>query len=439
MKPIVAIVGRPNVGKSCLFNKIIGRKKAIVKDEPGVTRDLNYGDVVDGSLTFTLIDTGGFEPDTKDEILAKVREQARVAIEDADIIIFLMDARQGLVQNDTDVAGILRKAGKPVIYAVNKVDTPRVKDNIGEFFSLGMKEIIPVSAEHGMGIDELLDKIREFIPETKEEIKEDVERIKISVIGRPNVGKSTLVNKLLGYERVMTSPVAGTTRDSIDTAFDVDERKYLLIDTAGIRQKGKISRAVEQYSVMQAIRSIDRCNVALIVIDAEEGITEQDERVAGIAYENGKGCVIVVNKWDAVEKTTNTAKEYEERIKWRAKFLQFAPVIFVSALKGQRVKKIIDVVDEVNKQLSTRVQTSLLNKFFNEFAKTHQPPVYKSKEIKIYYITQISTNPPTFVAFTNYPEGIHFSYKRFFINKIREEFGLDKIPVRLIFRKRERG
>ncbi|HBO83664.1 MAG: ribosome biogenesis GTPase Der [Deltaproteobacteria bacterium GWC2_42_11] len=435
MKPIVAIVGRPNVGKSCLFNRIVGRKKAIVLDEPGVTRDLNYGDVTDKDISFTLIDTGGFEPDAKDKMFSMVREQAQMAIEESDIIIFLMDARAGLTLNDIDVASILRKTSKPVIYTVNKVDTPAVGNKLGDFFKLGMEEIIPVSAEHGIGIDELIDKIRLLVP-AGEYIDEDDERIRIAVVGRPNVGKSTLVNKLVGYERVMVSNIPGTTRDAIDTSFEMGKRKYILIDTAGIRQKGKISRTIERYAVVHAIRSIERCDVALILIDAVEGITEQDERIAGIAYEKGKGCILVINKWDAVEKETNTAKEYEERIKWKAKFLQFAPVVFVSALTGQRINKIIAVVDEVAAQLSTRVQTSLLNKFFNKFTKAPQPPRYKNKEIKVYYITQTSINPPTFVAFTNYPEGIHLSYERFLINRIREEFGLDKIPVKLIFKKR---
>ncbi|MBI5682328.1 MAG: ribosome biogenesis GTPase Der [Deltaproteobacteria bacterium] len=435
MKPIITIVGRPNVGKSCLFNRMIGMRKAIVKDEPGVTRDLNYADVVDGNYSFTLVDTGGFEPDTRDDLLVKVKQQAQMAIEESDVIILLMDARQGLVQADRDVADILRKSSKPVIYAVNKVDTPKIKDSIHEFFAIGMEDIIPVSAEHSVGIDELIDRIKTFIPETKEEHEED-KRFKISVVGRPNAGKSTLVNKLLGYERVMVSPIAGTTRDCIDTPFDILGKKYLLIDTAGIRRKGKVSRNLEQYAVMSAIRSIDRSSAVLLVIDALDGITEQDERIAGIAYEKGKGCIIVVNKWDSIEKETNTAKEFEQRIKWKAKFLQFAPVIFISALKGQRVNKIMDIVDEVNKQLSARVKTSLLNKFFNEFAKRHEPPTYKNKALKVYYITQTDIMPPTFTAFTNYPEGIHFSYKRFFINQIRKEFGLDKVPIRLIFRKK---
>lgn len=435
MKPIVAIVGRPNVGKSCLFNKIIGMKKAIVWDEPGVTRDLNYCDVVLDKYSFTLVDTGGFEPDAKDEIPAKIKGQAQIAIDEADIIIFLTDVRQGLTQVDKDIADILRKSSKPVIYAVNKVDTPKIKDSIYEVFAIGMEDIIPVSAEHSLGIDELIDRIKTLLPETKEEY-EDEDRLKISVVGRPNVGKSTLVNKLLGYERVVVSPAAGTTRDAVDTPFEISGRKYLLIDTAGIRRKSRVSTSLEQYTVMNAIRTIERSSVVLFVIDAVEGITEQDERIAGIAYEKGKGCIIVVNKWDCIEKDTNTAKEFEQRIKWNAKFLQFAPVIFVSALTGQRVNKIMNIVDEVNRHLLCKVKTSLLNRFARTFIQSHIPPLYRNKAVKIYYITQTGINPPTFTAFANYPEGIHFSYKRFFINKIRNEFGLDKVPIRLFFKKK---
>ncbi|MBI3399546.1 MAG: ribosome biogenesis GTPase Der [Deltaproteobacteria bacterium] len=453
MKPIVAIVGRPNVGKSTLFNCLIGRRKAIVKDEPGVTRDLNYADVIERGMVFTLIDTGGFEPtpprpmgtDFKSvprkggrgdlAILAKVREQALLAIEEADVIVFLMDARDGFLPSDRDVADILRKSGKPIIYAVTKVDTSKQEQGLSDFFSLGMENLFPLSAEQGRGVDELLDKIISLIPKTP--LKEEKEeRIKLAVVGRPNVGKSSLVNRFLGYERVVVSDIPGTTRDAIDTPFNYNKRNYLLIDTAGIRKKARIGMTLEQYSVISAVKSIERCDIALLIIDAAAGITEQDEKIAGLIYERGKGCIIVVNKWDLPKKETNTAKEYAERIKWKVKFLQFAPIIFVSALTGQRVFKILEFVEEVLTQLSKRIPTAQLNKFFNTFNKHHQPPLYKGKPLKVYYITQTDIKPPTFVGFANYPEGIHFSYERFLINQMREVFGLDKVTIRFYFRKR---
>lgn len=436
MKPIVAIVGRPNVGKSTLFNRILGKRKAIVKDEPGVTRDLNYADVNEQGRLFTLVDTGGFEPDTKGVMLAKVREQALLAIEEADVIVFVMDGRGGFLPSDRDVADILRKANKPVIYAVNKTDTSKQEQGLADFYTLGMENLFPVSAEQGRGINELLDKIITFIPKTP--VREDEERIKLAVVGRPNVGKSSIVNRLLGYERVMVSEVSGTTRDAIDTPFTYNKRKYLLVDTAGIRKKTKIGRTVEQYSVMSAIRSIDRCDVALLVIDAMDGVTEQDEKVAGLVYERGKGCIVVINKWDLPEKETNTAKQYAERVRWKMKFLQFAPLVFVSALTGQRVFKILEKTEETLAQLKKRIPTSQLNRFFDSFKKQHQPPVYKNKEVKVYYITQTEIKPPTFVAFVNFLEAIHFSYERFLINRIRDEFGLDNVPIRLYFRKRQK-
>jgi len=456
LKPIVAIVGRPNVGKSTLFNRIIGKQKALVKNEPGVTRDLNYADVVEQGRVFTLIDTGGFEPIprypplTKGDkrgilakggrgdltMLAKVREQVMLAIEEADIIVFLMDGREGFLSSDRDIADILRRADKKPIYAVNKIDTDKQEQGITDFYALGMEDLAFVSAEGGRGVYELLDKIIDSIPKTS--AKEEEDRIKLAVAGRPNVGKSSLVNRLLGYKRVIVSDIPGTTRDAIDTPFNYNKKKYLLIDTAGIRKKTRIARTLEQYSVMSAIKSIDRCNIALLIIDAKDGLTEQDEKIAGLAYERGKGCIIVVNKWDIIQKETNTIKEYTERIRWKAGFLRFAPVIFVSAFTGQRVFNILEKVEEVLAQLEKRAPTSQLNKFFDGFKKYHQPPIYKSKAVKIYYITQTDIKPPTFVAFVNFTEGIHFSYERFLINKIREAFGLDKVPIRLYFRKRQR-
>lgn len=435
MKPIVAIVGRPNVGKSTLFNRIIGRRRSIVSNEPGVTRDLNYADVLERRKAFTLIDTGGFEPGQKGVISAGVREQVMIAIEEADIILFLMDGRAGFLPSDRDVADILRRSGKTVIYAVNKIDTVRQEEGLSDFYSLGMENLIPVSAESGKGVYELLDRIITLIPKISSN-EEKEERIKLAVVGRPNAGKSSIINRLLGYERVMVSHIPGTTRDAIDTPFNYNRKKYLLIDTAGIRKKTRIVRTVEQYSVMAAIRNIERCDIALLVIDAAEGVTEQDEKIAGLIYERGKGCIIVVNKWDLPEKNTNTAKGYTERIRWKIKFLQFAPVVFVSAITGQRVFKILGIVEEVLEQFNKRIPTSQLNKFFDEFNRHRQPPVHKGKPVRVYYITQTDIKPPTFVAFTNLPEGIHFSHERFLINRTREAFGLDKVPIRLYFKKK---
>lgn len=435
MKPIVAIVGRPNVGKSTLFNRLIGRRKAIVKEEPGVTRDLNYWDVEEGGFTFTLVDTGGFEPDVKEGIPARIKELTQLTIESADIIIFLMDGREGVTPSDKEVVHILRKVAKPIIYTVNKIDSPKQDSYIAEFYSLGVEPIIPISAEHGRNIDELLKGILAIIPKVPLVEAKD-ERVKIAVVGRPNVGKSTLVNKLLGYERVLVNEAPGTTRDAIDTPFDVGGRRYTLIDTAGIRKKARISRTLERYCVMEAIRSIDRCDVALLVIDAMEGVTGQDERIASLAYNRGKGCIIVVNKWDLVEKGARTTYEYTEWIRERMRFLAYAPIVFTSALTGQRVSRIIGLVDKVAEELRRRIPTSRLNQFFRGFIKDHRSPLYKGKEVKIYYITQTSVGPPTFVAFTNYPEGIPPSYERFLVNRIREGLGLDMVPVNVIFRKK---
>jgi len=318
---------------------------------------------------------------------------------------------------------------------VNKIDTVRQEEGLSDFYSLGMENLIPVSAESGKGVYELLDRIITLIPKISSK-EEKEERIKLAVVGRPNAGKSSLINRLLGYERVMVSHIPGTTRDAIDTPFNYNRKKYLLIDTAGIRKKTRIVRTVEQYSVMAAIRNIERCDIALLVIDATEGVTEQDEKIAGLIYERGKGCIIVVNKWDLPEKNTNTAKGYTERIRWKMKFLQFAPVVFVSAITGQRVFKILGIVEEVLEQFNKRIPTSQLNRFFNEFNRHHQPPVHKGKPVRVYYITQTDIKPPTIVAFTNLPEGIHFSHERFLINRTREAFGLDKVPIRLYFRKK---
>lgn len=435
MKPIVAIVGRPNVGKSTLFNRISGRRKAIVDDMPGVTRDRNYIDVTWDDRTFTLIDTGGFEPESKEEILAQMREQAMLAVEEADLIIFLADGKEGLTPADYDVADLLRRSGKPLVFAVNKIDSQKRMEGLYDFYSLGLPEPLPVSAEHGIGTGELMERVLSLIPDYREEpLSEDVTRL--AVIGRPNVGKSSLINKLLDYERVIVSDVPGTTRDAIDTLLTSDDKKYLLIDTAGIRKKGRVSQKLEKFTVVQALRSMERCDVVLLLIDAVEGVTEQDTKVAGYAHEKGKGCVIVVNKWDLIEKETKTYEKYVDDVRFKLKYLAYAPVISISALTGQRAVKVLDVVDKVSAECNKRIGTGVLNRAFEEMTKGHLPGLFRNRTVKFYYITQTSVKPPTFTLFTNYPEGIHFSYERYLENKLREAFGFEGTPIRLQFRKR---
>ncbi|MBI4746244.1 MAG: ribosome biogenesis GTPase Der [Deltaproteobacteria bacterium] len=437
MKPIVAIVGRPNVGKSTLFNRISGTRKAIVDDIPGVTRDRNYLDVTWNDHTFTLIDTGGFEPEAKEGLLAQMREQAMLAVEEADLIVFLADGKEGLMPADFEVADLLRRSTKPLVFGVNKIDSRKRMEGLYDFYSLGLPEPIPVSAEHGTGTDDLMDRILSLIPKYSEEpLSENITRL--AVIGRPNVGKSSLVNKLLGYERVIVSDVPGTTRDTIDTLLTVDDRKYLLIDTAGIRKKGRVSQKLEKYTIVQALRSMDRCDVVLLMIDAVEGVTEQDTKVAGYAHDRGKGCVIVVNKWDLIEKETKTYEKYVEDVRFKLKYLAYAPVISISALTGQRAVKVLEVVDKVSAECGKRMGTGVLNRAFQEMTKGHMPGMYMNRAVKFYYITQTSAKPPTFTLFTNFPEGVHFSYERYLENKLREAFGFEGTPIRLQFRKRGR-
>lgn len=435
MNPIVAIVGRPNVGKSTLFNKILGKKKAIVVDEPGVTRDLNYADVEEAGRAFTVVDTGGFEIATEDEILKQVREQTRLAIEDADVIVFLMDGRVGPTEADRELVGMLRKAGKPVIYAANKVDTPRLDTVLAEFYSLGIKDIVPVSAEHGRGVNELLDEVIKKLPETEAPQIEE-ERTKVAIVGRPNVGKSSLLNRLIGKPRAIVSNVAGTTRDPVDMPLDIEGKKYLFIDTAGIRKKSKVSLTVENYCVMEAIRSIERCDCALLVLDAGLGVQSQDEKIAGLIEDRKKCCVIIVNKWDSVEKDTKTVEHATETIRQKLHFIQYAPVLFTSALTGQRTNKVLETVDNVIEKSKSRIATSALNNMMEGIYARHRPPAYRGKEVKFYYATQSSIAPPSFVIFTNIPEGITDAYKRYLTNGLRESLGLENVPIRLFFRER---
>lgn len=437
MKPIVAIVGRPNVGKSTLFNRIIGRRKAMVDDQPGVTRDRNYGSVDRFDVPFILIDTGGFEPETSDRLLQQMREQSQLAMEEADVILFVMDGRDGLTPADTEVAEMLRRVDKPVFYLVNKIDGEKLETGIGDFYGLGVENLYAVSAEHNRGIGDLMEEVVRALPQGGA-AGEDEEVTRIAVVGRPNVGKSSLVNRLLGFERVVANPTPGTTRDSVDTYFTCNRKRYMLIDTAGIRRKGKTVLKIEKYSVVDALRSIERADVVLIVLNAEEGVTEQDTKIAGYAYEAGRACIFVVNKWDTLAKDNSTMGKFAERIRMEFKYLPFAPVLFVSALTGQRTGKIIAEVDTVMAQYSRRVQTAELNKVFTEAVAAHSPPLIQGRRIKLYYATQVGTKPPTFVVFTNRPEGIHFSYERYLANKLREAFGFTGTPLRLLFKGKER-
>ncbi len=435
MKPIVAIVGRPNVGKSTLFNRLSETRKVIVIDQPGATRDRNYTDSIWNGKAFMIIDTGGFEPVSTERMFVQMREQTNLAIEEADAIIFLLDGKEGLTPSDTEITTLLRKTRKPVFYVVNKIDNPRQEELALDFYRLGVDQIYAISSQHGLGVGDLLDDVVECLPETPAE-EEPEDRIRIAVIGKPNVGKSSLINKILGYERTIVNPAPGTTRDAVDTAFDLHDRKYLLIDTAGIRKKSKVSLKLERYCVIEAIKTLDRCDIALIMIDALEGVTEQDTKIAGLAYERGVAGIIILNKWDLIEKDNSTIGTYVRHVKDSLKYLDFAPIISVSALSGQRLTKVFDLIDNVYDQYTKRVPTSLLNTKLEEFTEKLSPPRYRNRPNKINFATQISVKPPTFVFFVREPKAIHFSYERYLTNRIHEELGFENTPVRLIFRKK---
>ncbi|MBP1751316.1 MAG: engA [Geobacteraceae bacterium] len=436
MKPVVAIVGRPNVGKSTLFNRLYGRRKAIVDDMPGVTRDRNYAEVRRFDVPFTLIDTGGFEPASSDRLLQQMREQSRLAMEEADVILFVMDARQGLTPADREVVDMLRKVEKPVFYCANKVESEKQLADLSDFYALGVDRIYHLSAEHNRGVDDLMEDVIALFPKADTPKDED-DLTRIAVVGRPNVGKSSLVNRLLGYERVVANPTAGTTRDSVDTHFTCHRKSYVLIDTAGIRRKGRISLQIETYSVVDALRSIERADVVLIVLNAEEGVVEHDAKIAGYAYEAGKACIFVVNKWDTLKKDNATTGKFIDQIRIQFKYLSFAPIVFVSALSGQRTGKIMAEVENVMEQYTKRVSTSALNKMLKESVELHHPPLAHGRRVKFYFASQVGTKPPAFVLFTNSPEGIHFSYERYLMNKLRESFGFSGTPLRLLFKGRE--
>jgi GTP-binding protein len=437
MKPIIAIVGRPNVGKSTLFNRLVGRRKAMVDDMPGVTRDRNYAEVNRFDVPFILVDTGGFEPETSDRLLQQMREQSRFAMDEADLILFVMDARSGLTPADRDVVDMLRRIDKPVFYIINKVDGERQEADAGDFYSLGVDHIHTISSEHNRGVGDLMEEVVAALPSNRTQ-EEDEEITKIAVVGRPNVGKSTLVNRLLGYERVVANPTAGTTRDAVDTRFMVNKKPYLLIDTAGIRRKGKTVEKVEKYSVVDALRAIDRADVVLIVLSAEDGVTEQDSKIAGYAYEAGRGCIFVVNKWDTVQKDNSTMAKFTDDIRRNFKYLPFAPILFISASTGQRTGKIVAEVDLVMEQYSKRVTTGELNRIFTQAVDENHAPLASGKRVKFFYATQVGVKPPSFVIFTNCPEGIHFSYERYLANRFREAFGFTGTPLKLMFRGRDK-
>jgi len=434
MKPVIAIIGRPNVGKSTLFNRLAGRGKAIVIDEPGATRDRNYAECNWNDRPFTLIDTGGFEPASAVEILVQMREQTTLAIEEADIILFLMDGRDGLTPSDQEITRLLRLTEKKVFFVVNKIDGPRHEALVSDFYRLGIETLYAISAQHGQGLDELMDAVAGKLPAGGPVREVDEERIRIAVIGRPNVGKSSLVNRILGYERTIANPVPGTTRDAIDTPFTRNGKRFLLIDTAGIRRKSRISLTLEKYTIVQAIKAIDRADVALILLDAQEGISEQDVKIAGLAMEHGTACILVVNKWDLIEKDNSTIGTHVENIRYNSKFLEFAPIIFISALSGQRVTKIFDLVERVYAQYTKRVETGELNRKIREIIEMNPPPGRRSRPHIFNYITQVAIKPPTFVLFVRNPDAIHFSYERYLINRIRETFGFAEVPIRLFFR-----
>jgi len=438
MKPILAIVGRPNVGKSTLFNRLVKGRKAIVEDEPGVTRDRNYGEAVYEDRPFILIDTGGFEPAVHEGILLQVREQAEVAIQEADLVLFLLDGQEGLNPLDLEVAGYLRKVAKPVFYVVNKIDGERQEADVIDFYRLGVSTLYSISAEHGRGVSDLLDEVFKVLPPAPLPEERAEGEIRVALVGRPNVGKSSLLNKLVGHPRAVVDSTPGTTRDAIDTPLWREGRKYIFIDTAGIRRQSKVSQRLEKYMTIRALRSLERCDVALILLDGFEGLTEQDARIAAFAQENGRALVFVVNKWDLVEKDTSTLEEYKQRIRAKLKTLDYAPILFISALTGQRVSKIFETVEEVFGEHRKRIATAELNQWLKEALRSNPPPLAGSRSVKLYYVSQVETAPPTFAFFTNDPRGITESYQRYLMRQLRERYGFAGTPLRILLRRRKK-
>lgn len=436
-KPIVAIVGRPNVGKSTLFNALAGKKISIVKDTPGVTRDRIHADVDWLDHKFTMIDTGGIEPDSNDIILSQMREQAQIAIDTADVIIFMTDVKQGLVDSDAKVADMLRRSHKPVILVVNKVDNfNKMMADVYEFYNLGIGDPVPISASQRSGLGDMLDKVVNYFADLNLEQEED-DRPRIAIVGKPNVGKSSIINKITGESRVIVSNIAGTTRDAIDTDVKWNGKDYVFIDTAGLRRKSKVKEEIEKYSIIRTVTAVERADVVIIVIDAVEGVTEQDAKIAGIAHENGKGIIIAVNKWDAIEKNDKTVYEYTNKVRDILSFMPYAEIMFISAKTGQRLPKLFDMIDFVIANHAMRIETGVVNEIMAEAVALQQPPSDKGKRLKLYYITQVSIKPPTFVIFVNDKQLMHFSYTRYIENKIREAFGFKGTPLRFIIRERK--
>lgn len=436
-KPIVAIVGRPNVGKSTLFNALAGKKISIVKDTPGVTRDRIHADIDWLDHKFTMIDTGGIEPDSNDIILSQMREQAQIAIDTADVIIFMTDVKQGLVDSDAKVADMLRRSHKPVILVVNKVDNfNKMMADVYEFYNLGIGDPVPISASQRSGLGDMLDKVVSYFADLNLEQEED-DRPRIAIVGKPNVGKSSIINKITGESRVIVSNIAGTTRDAIDTDVKWNGKDYVFIDTAGLRRKSKVKEEIEKYSIIRTVTAVERADVVIIVIDAVEGVTEQDAKIAGIAHENGKGIIIAVNKWDAIEKNDKTVYEYTNKVRDILSFMPYAEIMFISAKTGQRLPKLFDMIDFVIANHAMRIETGVVNEIMVEAVALQQPPSDKGKRLKLYYITQVSVKPPTFVIFVNDKQLMHFSYTRYIENKIREAFGFKGTPLRFIIRERK--
>lgn len=438
MKPIVAVVGRPNVGKSTLFNKIVGKRVSIVADTPGVTRDRIYADAEWSGKQFKLVDTGGIEPSTDSEILSLMRSQADIAIETADVIIFVVNVKEGMTAADRDVAVMLHKSGKPVVLACNKCDSPGQPPlEMYDFYNLALGDPIPVSSVHGMGFGDLLDAVTESFDETMY-ASEDEDIIKIAVVGKPNAGKSSFVNKVLGENRLIVSPVAGTTRDSIDTVVKYNDESFLIIDTAGMRKRGKVEEDIERYSVIRALSSIDRADVCMLMIDASEGVTEQDTKIAGYIHENGKACLVAVNKWDLIEKNTKTMNDFRMDVQEKLGFMLYAPIVFISALTGQRIGKVFEMAKYVHNQSAMRISTGMLNDVVNDATARVQPPSDKGKRLKIYYLTQTGIKPPTFVLFVNDKKLAHFSYIRYLENQLRTTFGFEGSAIKFILREKDK-
>ncbi len=435
-KPIVAIVGRPNVGKSTLFNRLIGRRRALVDDTPGLTRDRRYGEAEWGGRYFVLIDTGGFEPQARgDEIMAVIRRQVQVALEEADLVLFLLDGKEGLTPTDRELFQLLRREEKKFFFIVNKIDGPKREEAVIDFFELGVPHIYSISAQHGYGISDLLDDMEEHLPEGPAD-EDDISTVRVAVVGKPNVGKSSLINRLLGEDRVVVSPTPGTTTDPVDTTLKRGDKVYTLIDTAGIRRKARVSLRIEAYSIVEALRSIERCHVCLILLDAMQGVTEQDTHIAGYTQERARGAVLLLNKWDLAPKEDRAFDQYVKVLRQRLPYLSYAPIISVSALTGQRVGKIFELVDQVMEHYTIRVGTGPLNRALAEWLREHPPGLNRGRPIKLYYMSQVRVAPPTFMGFTNAPGKIHFSYRRFLTNKIRTTFGITFSPIKLVFKER---